>query len=260
MTFQRESWVKSLAMPAVGLLMAGFWMTGCSDDDDDRPSNTSNIGANMYANGMQDGSTGLTATFFRRVNGNDEPIRLDLADERDTILASLNGIIQNMTERLVDDIWVYETSYSNANAEDTQFQIELTARSLDLMAVDSFLVLPPASSFSMPASGSSVNFDDTVSFVWNNSGSESPVTIESEGTCNTGQQVTFSESNLPDSGSFAIVADQLAGEPTRTDLTECTLQVTIIKQRDGELDQRYVGGEALARQMRFIALTVVYAR
>ena len=245
-------------MAAAGLFGLALVFAGCDSNDKSSRPTPQGMGATMTGVGDGDGNTTLTATFFTVENGVTSPIRLDLSAEQDRIIGSFNDIRQDMQESPQGSLWVYTTEF-NDNESTAQFRIDLMNATTGFSAPNSFVVLPPGSSFTSPQPEDSFPADNTISLTWDNSGLSAPLTLRSVGQCDTGQSTEYVRTGVTDSGSFQVLADDLAGNPTRAGLTRCALTVSIERSRDGQLDSEYTGGgDVTGSQVRDVPVTVTY--
>jgi hypothetical protein len=171
----------------------------------------------------------------------------------DTLVASVAGHSQTMSESNVLGIVSYAASFSGQDGSGAAYTVALR-RASDVSAPNSTCTLPAAFTIGAPATGSTFSRatqDIVVNYGQGSSGDA--VSYSLSGSCITGSNATVSG----DPGTFTLSRGSILGvQGQASTQTSCQVTLTITRNRAGTIDPAYgSGGQINCVQTRSVSFT-----
>lgn len=231
-------------------------VTACGSSDSDNVK-TDGIFADIdiYAPGdgktyvevvLKVGSGGVFATELE-LEGGDQ-----LTAKTDVVGSETPKVLQESQDGLGG--FTYKTDYT-FDDEDITYTVAFS-RAADNDAPNSFVTMPEALEYTLPAEASTFQVTDTINVTWQPSGFSSDVYIDFDVECpkSGGGTVVFvfTPVKIPDSGAYSKSAGSLIYDTSGLDLSgQCAIEITLYRSNKGTIDSNYgEGGNIVARQVR----------
>jgi hypothetical protein len=208
---------------------------------------TSGISAHMQIVGDDTGQTKVSAQFNVDNNSTDF---VDLSTG-DTVVASVGGQSQPLSRVSFLGTVSYQAAFTGQDADGTLYTIALN-RATDVSAPASTCTMPKPFQITAPTSnGSFSRATSDITVTYDTIGTQDSMNWSAGGNCIKGL-VGGSVTN--DAGSFTIARGTLVPtDPTQSTIT-CQAQITLTRERPGNLDPHYgSGGSIVAQQVRTVS-------
>ncbi len=192
-----------------------------------------------------DGSGATTVTTVLRVGGvlSNDFVELSPGD---ALTASAGALSDDMTPGTFLDAAAYQGTLA-VTTGGTVVTIAYTRAAPQISAPDTVATLPEELEITSQTSGtdSYSRASSPIAITWTGSGETDPLSYEVLGTCIATESGPIS----PDNGSFTIPAgtiQALSGSTTQS----CTIQIQLVRSRQGMLDDAFGNGDVTASQVR----------
>jgi hypothetical protein len=206
---------------------------------------TSGISAHMQVTADGSGATNVSATFNVDNNSTDY---VDLT-AGDTAAATVAGQTRTMSRSSTFGIISYETSFTGQDADGTLYTIALNRMS-DVSAPSSTCTLPKPFNITAPTANTTASRAADLLVTYDAPGTQDTMSWQASGSCIQG---ILGGNVAGDSGSFTIAKNSLLPVAPSSAASTCQMQITLTRQRPGQLDTHFGGGGAiLASQQRTV--------